>query len=127
MRQSEHHLAPGDRRQDLRLLGFGAGIGNDPGAEYDGCEERFQHETAPENLHQHRGLHRAATEAVMVLGDRHGEPAQLGELFPMGSAEAVVAGRQFAARLEAVFVLHEAQDALLQHRLFVGQYGGHGR
>ncbi len=118
MGEGKLELAAGDAGKQLGLLGASGSAANQPAAEHDGGEIRFQDQAAAERFHDDHGFDGAAAEAAMLFGKRQ---AELGVLRPGVVAPAAGFGLIFPALLEGVAVGDQAIDAVFEQALFFGE------
>ncbi|MNF92637.1 hypothetical protein D3C84_752860 [compost metagenome] len=110
-------LARGHARQQFGPLGVAAQLLQQAGTVDLGVEVRLQAEVAPQLRHHQVGVHAAAAQAAMFLGQGHRADAQVAELPPEVPAEARLAAVERLALLEAVAVPGQAGHRVLQHLL----------
>ncbi len=117
----ERRLAPHQQRQQPRLLLGGTRLFDQTATQQNAAQERFAHQPLAEFTEQQRAVRHRATHAAVVLGERQGKPAHLGECLPMFST---VTRRVVAIGLTlAEFVVgpDEPVHAIAQHQLLFGK------
>ena len=119
-------LAGGQAGDEGGALLWGGAVPEERAAEDDAGEEGLDHEGAAERLHDDAGFDGAAAEAALVLGEGEAEEAELGHGRPERAAPAVGLGPTGLPGVEAVAVLDQAADAVLEQALVVVEIKVHG-
>ncbi len=106
------------------LLGIGRVADQAAGQDHRG-EIGLDHQGLAEGLHDDHGLDLPQAQAAVFFGEGQHQQAHLGELAPHGGGPAVGLGPVSLALFEGVLARQQLGDAVLQHRLIVGQIEVH--
>ncbi len=121
MGEGHAQRAAGDRGDQLGALHRVCRVAQEPTGEHHGREIGFEHETAPERLHDDHGLDRAAAEPALGLGEGEAEKPHFGIPRPEIGRPALRGLQIFLPLLEIIMLGDEFLDAVLEQRLFLAK------